>query len=292
MKKFLSSRTSILILGAVALLALLYLAASLRSIEFEPAQTFQIEQSSTDTPAALMLPDVPLWQQVLFWVITLFVIMSIFVVFSPKERKKLAKRLGNLALVLLVLIYLGYRYGSTVLQSTPESGEPGQIEAVSPPSAASDGNLAEQPAPPAIPPAASFAVTLLIVFGVMVLSWWLITRKQTRRVPPPLEEIAEIARTALGDLTAGKDWGDTIINCYVRMNASVGERRGCRRKRGTTPAEFADELERAGLPGYTTRRLTQLFERVRYGAKKSSKEDIHEAIACLTDILHACGEAL
>ena len=238
-----------------------------------------------------MLPEVPLWQQILFWIIILASLVSIFAIFSPKERKRLAKRLGNLTIVLLVLIYLGYRYGSTVLQPTPESGEPERIGAVLPPSA-SDGNLAEQPTPPAIPPVVSFAVTLLIVFGVLALSWWLIMRKQTRRVPPPLEEIAGIARAALGDLSAGKDWGDTIINCYVRMNAAVGERRGFRRKKGTTPAEFADELERAGLPGYTTRRLTQLFERVRYGAKKSSKEDIHEAIACLTDILHACGEAL
>jgi len=289
MKRLLSSRTSILILGAAALLALVYLAASLGSIEFEPAQSFKIDQSSTDTPTALVLPDVSLWQQILFWVVTLFLIMSIFVVFLPKERKKLARRLGNLAIVLLMLFYLGYRYGSTVLQPTPEAGEPERIGAVSP---SSGGNLAEQPAPPTIPPAVSFVVTLLIVFGVLTLSWWLIMRKQMQRVPPPLDEIAGIARAALDDLSAGKDWGDAIINCYVRMNASVSERRGFRRKRGVTPSEFAEELERAGLPGYTTQRLTQLFERVRYGAKKSSKEDIHEAIACLTDILHACGEAL
>jgi hypothetical protein len=60
MKKLLGSRTSIVILGVVELLALVYLAASLGSMEFKPAQSFQIFQSSTDAPAAIMMPDVPL----------------------------------------------------------------------------------------------------------------------------------------------------------------------------------------------------------------------------------------
>ncbi|MFH1905860.1 MAG: hypothetical protein ABIL11_00500 [Chloroflexota bacterium] len=61
MKKLLGSRTSILILGVVALLALVYLAASLGNIEFKPAQSFKTGQSSKDAPAAIIMPDVPLW---------------------------------------------------------------------------------------------------------------------------------------------------------------------------------------------------------------------------------------
>jgi membrane protein implicated in regulation of membrane protease activity len=292
MKKLLGSRTSIMIVGVVALLALAYLAASLGRIEFKPAQTYEIGQSSTGTPAAIMLPDVPLWLQIFFWLILLFFLASIFWMFSPKERKRLTRRLGSLTIVLLVLAYVGYKYGSAALNLTPEPMETEISGALTPPPGGNLANPSQEFVPPSISPVVSFVITLLIVSGVLALSWWLIRRQQGRRVVRPLEEIAGIAHAALDDLSAGKDWGDTIINCYVRMNASVGERRGFRRKAGMTPAEFAEQLEHAGLPGYTTRRLTQLFEQVRYGARKSSKEDINEAIACLTDILHACGEAL
>jgi membrane protein implicated in regulation of membrane protease activity len=291
MKKLFASRTSILILGGVALLALAYLAASLGSIKFEPAQTYGIGQSSPDAPGALMLPAVPFWLQIFFWVLILFILISIFAVFSPKERKRLARRLGSLTIVLLVLAYVGYKYGSAALEPTPEPMET-EISGALPPPGGNTANPSQEFVPPSISPGLSFVVTLLIVSGVLAFSWWLVRRQRGRRAARPLEEIAGIARTALDDLSAGKDWGDAIVNCYVRMNASVGERRGFRRKAGMTPAEFAEQLERAGLPGYTTRRLTRLFEQVRYGARKSSKEDINEAIACLTDILHACGEAL
>jgi len=292
MRKFLGSRTSILILGIVALLALVYLAASLGNIEFNPARTFVIGQSSKYAPAAIMMPDVPLWLQIFFWVIILFFLISIFAVFSPKERKRFARRLGSMTIMLLLLAYLVYEYGSSALKPTPEPMATEISGALTPPPGGNLTNSSQEFLPPTIPPVVSFLVTLLIIFGVVAFSWWFVRRRQAQRVLPPLEEIAGIAHAALDDLSAGKDWGDTIINCYVRMNASVGERRGFRRKAGMTPAEFAEQLERAGLPGYTTRRLTQLFEQVRYGARKSSKEDINEAIACLTDILHACGEAL
>jgi len=44
MKKLLGSRTSILILGVIAFLALVYLAASLGNIEFSSARTFDFER--------------------------------------------------------------------------------------------------------------------------------------------------------------------------------------------------------------------------------------------------------
>jgi hypothetical protein len=192
-------------------------------------------------------------------VIILFFLTSIFWMFSPRERKRLVRRLGSLTIVLLVLAYVGYKYGSTALQPTLEPMETEAAGALTPPPGGNLANSSREFLPPTIPPGVSFIVTLLIVFGVVAFSWWLVRRRQARRVLPPLEEIAGVAHAALDDLSAGKDWGDTIINCYVRMNALVGERRGFRRKASMTPAEFAEQLERAGLPGYSTRRLTQLF---------------------------------
>jgi hypothetical protein len=59
-----------------------------------------------------------------------------------------------------------------------------------------------------------------------------------------------------------------------------------------TPSEFAARLEQAGLPAEPVQRLTRLFEKVRYGGLRSTPTEAEEAVACLRDILHACGESL
>jgi 2-iminoacetate synthase ThiH len=57
-----------------------------------------------------------------------------------------------------------------------------------------------------------------------------------------------------------------------------------------TPHEFAQRLEKAGLPAHPVQQLTRLFERVRYGAFNPGKKDVDEAVACLNAIA-ACFEA-
>ena len=95
----------------------------------------------------------------------------------------------------------------------------------------------------------------------------------------------------LRDLSSGGDWADAITNCYVRMSEVVSRTRGLYRQEAMTPAEFAFRLERAGLPGDPVRRLTRLFEAVRYGARKPARNEINEAVSCLNAILQYCGEA-
>jgi hypothetical protein len=107
-----------------------------------------------------------------------------------------------------------------------------------------------------------------------------------------LDDLALIAQSSLDDLAAGYDWDDVIVNCYARMSEAVSRRRGLVRKEAMTPAEFARRLEQAGLPSDPVRRLTRLFESVRYGARKSNQKEINEAVSCLTAILHHCGEVV
>ena len=73
------------------------------------------------------------------------------------------------------------------------------------------------------------------------------------------------------------------------MSIVVGEKRELRRSKDLTAGEFAIRLEGAGLPGEAVRRLTGLFEAARYGTRGASREEIAEALACLTTILTACG---
>jgi hypothetical protein len=123
---------------------------------------------------------------------------------------------------------------------------------------------------------------------------WLLYRGWTRyawlNTKKPLDEIAKIARSSLNDLSSGRNSSDVIINCYLRMSDVVSDKRHLYRATAMTPHEFALHLEQAGLPGDAVKRLTRLFEGVRYGAIKSGPQDINEAISCLRTILHYCGE--
>jgi hypothetical protein len=75
------------------------------------------------------------------------------------------------------------------------------------------------------------------------------------------------------------------------MTDVLQQKRGLKRRIYITPSEFAVVLEKIGLPADAVRRLTALFERVRYGGKHSTRKDIDEAIACLSEIVEACQEA-
>ncbi|MEW6406725.1 MAG: DUF4129 domain-containing protein, partial [Chloroflexota bacterium] len=66
--------------------------------------------------------------------------------------------------------------------------------------------------------------------------------------------------------------------------------RNMEREPAGTATEFAARLESIGLPGNSVRRLTGLFESVRYGARAPQPMEIEEAKDCLTDIARCCGE--
>jgi hypothetical protein len=149
-------------------------------------------------------------------------------------------------------------------------------------------------APPDIPDWVNYLVSLGVVVTLLALAWglsrWWQRVNSLRISPDALDDLAEIARSSLDDLMAGQDWDDVIVGCYARMSAVVSHRRGLQRKEAMTASEFARRLEQAGLPGDPVRRLTRLFESVRYGARKSSQDEIDDATDCLRAILHSCGE--
>jgi hypothetical protein len=167
---------------------------------------------------------------------------------------------------------------------------------------AGDGQLGDsansQPVPEFQPPEISPMFTYLVSFAFALLwiavLWGLYLgwkKYVALSAKKPLDEIAHIARSSLNDLNAGRDSSDVIINCYLRMSDVVADKRKLQRELAMTPQEFALRLERAGLPGDAVRRLTRLFEIVRYGDRKSAPKDVNEAVSCLNTILHYCGEA-
>jgi hypothetical protein len=135
-----------------------------------------------------------------------------------------------------------------------------------------------------------FWITALIIVVVGTAAIFLVNRLIDRFIKPKnsLDEIANIARSTLQELSAENVSDNAIIQCYVRMNAAVNEWKGITRKKEMTPAEFAHELVHAGLPSDAVHTLTRIFERVRYGGHGTGPNEIKEAITCLTDILKAC----
>lgn len=149
--------------------------------------------------------------------------------------------------------------------------------------------------PPQIPNLFLYLISLAVTLSVIFIVWMVV---HFRRSPLPsvrsqsLEEIGEAARLALDDMAAGLDEKDAVIHCYARMSDIVLHSQNIERGASRTAAEFAIRLEAAGLPGDSVRRLTRLFESVRYGTRTSRETEVEEARECLADIARFCGEAI
>jgi Domain of unknown function (DUF4129) len=196
-------------------------------------------------------------------------------------------------LILKLLLYTGVFLLAGIL--APRLNQGNQPTATPPPGAAALTNAPAQVTPyvaPEIPWQMAFLVTLLlalVVLGLVYYSWR--RRSSAASHSSSLAELGQIAQSALDDLDSGRDWSDSIIQCYRRMNEAVGDRRGLHRNEGMTAAEFAGYLQGAGLPAGSVQRLTRLFEAARYGGRKATPEEVDDAANCLRTIVAACGEA-
>jgi hypothetical protein len=135
-----------------------------------------------------------------------------------------------------------------------------------------------------------FAVTLglaLLIAAVLVSALWSVWRRR-RRSPISLDGLAREAQDALRALQTGADLKNAVMRCYFEMSQVLSEQRGIKRGAAMTPREFERYLTQAGLPAEHVRRLTRLFERVRYGAKVPGENQERQAIACLSAVVKAC----
>ena len=60
------------------------------------------------------------------------------------------------------------------------------------------------------------------------------------------------------------------------------------RQHSMTTREFERAMEGIGVKGQNVRRLTRLFEKVRYGARDLDIPEEQEAIDCLNSIIKDC----
>jgi hypothetical protein len=116
-------------------------------------------------------------------------------------------------------------------------------------------------------------------------------RRTRRKEELPLEKIERRAQDAIDELAAGGDLREVIQRCYFRMIDALHEYRNIDRERDVTPHEFELILQRHGLPPDPVHQLTDLFERVRYGAHRPGRQDEQLAVSSLSAIVAACQRA-
>ena len=294
MKAFFQRKLWIVLLAALALGALTVLALSLDNVPFNEAQHFARNEPTEASPiSARDVTDawlgVPFWKQVIVWVLIALMILLVAMLLSPDLRKRLLKMLIRAAATAAAIYYLLRYYGPRLFALQQLATDLGHR----PPPA--DAQPMPEFHPPQVSPLVSYLVSFAFALLWIAVIWGLYQgwkKYLALNSKKPLEELARIARSSLNDLSSGRDSSDVIINCYLRMSDVVADRRQLKREIAMTPQEFALRLERAGLPGDAVRRLTRLFEMVRYGDRRSAPKDISEAVNCLNTILQYCGEAV
>ena len=293
MRAFFQKKLWIVLLAILALGALTVLATSLDHVPFNEAQRFGAREPLQLPPISLRpvtdaMADVPLWKQLVVWGLVTLMVVLIGLLFSPEMRKRLLLLFLRASFIILATFFLLKNYGDRLFGFQTLAGNGGSQE------------LADtQPIPVFEPPQVSPFVSYLVSFAFALL--WIIVmwalyqgwkKYAALSAKKPLDEIANIARSSIRDLNSGRDTSDVIINCYMRMSDVVADKKKMQREIAMTPYEFALRLERAGLPGDSVRRLTRLFELVRYGDRRSAPRDISEAVNCLNTILRYCGETV
>jgi hypothetical protein len=288
MKKFLGNKTVILVLGGMSILVIIILIASLGGLELKPAKPFNYIQGNVP----LSPGGFPAWNGLVYVIVIFLVLMvCLFILLPPDQRKKFLIMLGWLVLAGLIIFLVVFRINLGKPFQAPQETQneevitlvPGPTDTMVPVVTPSVFT------PPQVSTWTSYFIALGILLVTAILGGWVLWRRGKKGTP--YDALAEIARSTLDDIEAGRDLGDAILNAYFRMTSVVANWRGLRRGLSMTPGEFADYLVSTHLPEEAVYRLTGLFERVRYGDKRSTAKDIHEAVECLTTILDYCREA-
>jgi hypothetical protein len=301
MWKILQDRRVIFVFSILAILSLALLSNALKAMDFLPSQPIGRNDSAQpvtemDTEPFVVLIQTaiaaPLWKQVVFWV-GIFLLTALVASFlDPKLRRKILAILLRVSLFTIGIVYL-LKLKPDLLADLFRQLEGAAGDAASSPQT-------DVPPPVFEPPQDSNWLSILIGFGVVVLSviliarahrfWTELQRSRGHAASMPLREIAVIARDSLSRLRTETNYENAIIECYDRMSGVVAKKRNLHRAHAMTSSEFAVNLTRAGLPRGPVEDLTRLFESVRYGKQKVGQAEINRAVDYLTSILAYCGE--
>lgn len=275
-----------IIAAVLTILILFILATSLKQFEFKggEAQDRPEMKSEQVSSAALTFDPDPYIRGFFIIVIVLLAGGAVVLLTSKQERKRSLRNLGILmGYAIILLFFLGFYQPN-------QPREEAKLTA-GPPAPVSDAGIPVTPvelipqqptSPPSLPPWTTYLISLAVVVAVGLAAFgvW-------KWMQPPPHPLRTIVEGALKDLASGREWEDTVIQCYQRMSTAVTQRRGIERHLNMTPREFVARLEQNGLPARPVENLTRLFERARYGSQHSQSREAIEAVDCLSAILQA-----
>lgn len=279
------------VFSAVAIAAIVVLAGSLSTLDLsEPGvplpRSQQLEERESPPPRIRVVSI----SRHLFLIIGAVLLVSgvILYLVSPEARKALQD------LMIVICLLLPFLLLSRLL-SGGASGAVEELEEIRPAPGAS-GTVGPAPDVPVAPEPQQWWIlavtvgTALVLAGVLVGVGWAVWRR-TRRSASSLDKLAEQAQYAIDAIEAGADLRDTVMRCYFEMMQVLREERGIQRQQAMTPREFEVRLEQLGVPTTQVRRLTRLFEDVRYGNKRPDQQDERQALVSLSSIVRFCRSA-
>lgn len=283
-----TQRTATFLQISLALAALLFLAAGIGNVQFSAGRELDLlglllrGMRFETPPAAAGVPEMiafPPWARIVFWLVLLTALAYALV--SPEGRRRLFMTLILVALVL----FIAERYRDRLQEPPAEEFVSEGVGALP------EAPLAPLPEPPpfvADPPAWLFwAVNVAVALAFFLVLWYVWRR--LRPEPDPQSLLVEEAASALAELEAGGDLRDVVLRCYVQMSAVLKENHRMERRQAVTPREFEQQLAAAGMQDEHIRRLTRLFEAVRYGGQSSTGKTAQEASDCLQAIVRTYG---
>ena len=292
MRFLFEKKITVFLLALIALGALTILSVGLRNVTFSNGQTIGREEAEplTLAPDTYRQPfeEIPRMTQIIVVVSLAALLVLVAFLLSPEARKRMLRIIFRAALMAWGIYYLMKNY--------PEIFSAFDFAFNAAPAQAANNVAADIPppvfTPPQTSPLLSYIITLSVTFALLYVAWLLYKKRSDVSDSSSLKKIADIARSSIRDLSADNLSADVIMNCYYRMSDVVADRKSLKRGIGMTPGEFAARLTDSGLPGDSVQKLTQLFERVRYGCKRTGADERKEAVDCLTAIVNYCGETL
>jgi len=273
----LTKRHLILTLLISALLVTILMAAGLPNLEFRPGQWNLTGLAEEENSNAMSSPWKLIGDIAASPGILLLLMIPLIILYCIRSPRAIWRLITVCCICLALLLLKDYIPWGKTLQNPNLQGQ-----------------IAEQaqslPFAEKITPDPPLWLVLIVSLGLsaLILGGALLIWRRLRPEPLPFESVAQEVKKTIDKLHAGANIRDGVIHSYYEMSRVAHEQQGLKRNHSMTTREFESYLEEMGLPGIHVRRLTRLFEKVRYGAKELDEYEEDEAIACLTAIVEAC----
>jgi len=278
----------ILLFSGIIIVSLLVLGAGLSSLEFKPGSSFNLKGSGKEASTEGSWPDTEVppwlkmaWQAFFALASLLFILLLILAIFFPEWRRELLA-----ALIIIAIFSLLLPFKSHIL---PGIGSPKTAPEAAPLEAGEGEGI--EIGPVSAPNWSSF-IFIAIALAVLAFLVWRFAPMflKLKSKEATLPSLANLAGEAAQAIRAGRSLENVVLRCYKDMSELLSKSKRIKYERAMTAREFEQRLSEVGVKDEHASRLTRLFERVRYGGRRPSKAQEHEAIECLEAIAQEYGD--